>query len=349
MDNATNSSIAGSKGERFELVITKTAICMFVLVLSLIENIAVLVILKKNYGNRMRTANSFFIANMSMADVLFAVQNLPHAYNNYILKGHWILLGNIGMVFCKIDIFFSLISMVTTNLTILAIAVDRVFAVFVPFKKIITRKVCFCIIFLTWFISTLFASPMLHYADLISKEDITKCSLTNRDVFKTWYTILAGILAATLVTMLTLYTAIGVKLGRRQIPGDTTQACDRPSQRRREKRNRDIFKMLITLIIVFLVCSLPILTLQLSHMLGFYERLKIYQVRFIALLLFFLNGAINPIIYVTFIESFRNGVKEALPKCCKFSRSVAYSVERRAGTSRRSADSGNSGRSSTQL
>lgn len=345
MDNATNSSIIGSKEESFELVITKTSICMFALVLSLIENTAVLVILKKNYGNRMRTANSFFIANMSTADVLFAVQNIPHAYNNYILKGRWILLGNIGMIFCKIDVFFSLISMVTTNLTILAIAVDRVFAVFVPFKKIITRRVCFCIIFLTWFISTLFASPMLYYADLKSKGDFKVCSLTNREVLKTWYTVLAGILATTLITMLTLYTAIGVRLGRRKIPGNASQGRNR----RREKRNRDIFKMLITLVIVFHVCSLPIFILHLSYTLGFYELLKINQISDIALLLFFLNGAINPIIYVTFNGKFRDGVKAALPKCCKFSRSVVYAVDRRVGTSRRSADSGSSGRSSTQL
>lgn len=345
MDNATNSSIIGTKGERFELIIAKTSICMFVLVLSLIENIAVLVILKQNYGNRMRTANTFLIANMSVADVLFAVQNIPHAYNNYILKGRWILLGNIGTVFCKIDVFFSLISMVTTNLTILAIAVDRVFAVYVPFKKIITRRVCFCVIFLTWLTSTLFASPMLHYADLKSKEDFTICSLKNREVLKTWYTVLAGILATTLVTMLSLYTAIGVKLCRRKLPGHASQR----GNARREKRNRDIFKMLITLIIAFHVCSLPILTLQLSHALGFYELLKINQVRFIALLLFFLNGAINPIIYVTFNERFRDGVKAVLPKCCKFSRGVVYTVHRHPGTSRRSADSGNSGRSSTQL
>jgi len=346
MDNVTNSSIIGSQGERFELVITKTAICMFVLVLSLIENIAVLGILKKNYGNRMRTANSFFIANMSVADVLFAIQNIPLAYNDYILKGRWILLGNIGTVFCKMDIFFSLISMVTTNLTILAIAVDRVFAVYFPFKKIITRKVCFCIIFLTWFISTLFASPMLYYAALLkSRQGVTICNLTKKEILKTWYTVLAGILATTLVTMATLYIAIGVKLGRRKLPGNASQTRNR----RREKRNRDIFKMLITLIIVFHVCSLPILALQLSHALGFYELFKIYQIRFIALLLFFLNGAINPIIYLTFNESFRDGVKAALPKCCKFSRSVSYAVNGRAGTSRRSADSGNSGRSSTQL
>ncbi|KAJ7327769.1 hypothetical protein OS493_026648 [Desmophyllum pertusum] len=282
MENGTNSSTVGSKGDSFELIIAKTSICILVLVVSLIENIAVLVILKKNYNSRMRTANSFFIANMSVTDVLFAVQNIPLAYNNYILKGRWILQGNIGMVLCKFDVFFSLIAMVTTNLTILAIAVDRYFAVYFPFKKIITRRVCFFVIFLTWLVSALFASPMFYYADLISVNDFTTCTLTDVQVLKTWYTVLAGILATTLVAMLVLYTAIGVKLLGRKFPGNASQRI----HERREKRNRDIFKMLITLIVVFYICSLPLFTLQLSYSLGFFELLKINQVRFISILLF---------------------------------------------------------------
>ena len=250
------------------------------------------------------------------------------------------------MVFCKIDVFFSLITMVTANLTILAIAVDRLFAVYVPFKKIITRRVCFSIIFLTWFIPALFASPLLHYADLISGKTDTVCTLTDREVLKTWYTVLAGILATTLLAMLVLYTAIGVKLLGRKFPGNASERF----HARREKRNRDIFKMLITLIVVFYVCSLPILTLHVSRALGFYKFLTINHVGFIAFLLYFSNGAINPIIYLIFNESFRDGVKVSLPKCSGCSRSVVYSIETRAGASRRSADDGNDGfRSSTQL
>ena len=106
MENGTNSlTFADSKGENVELILTKATICMFVLVLSLIENIAVLVIIKKNYRSRMRIANKFFIANMSLSKVLLAVQNIPHAYNNYLLKGRSIIQGRIEMGFCKIDIW----------------------------------------------------------------------------------------------------------------------------------------------------------------------------------------------------------------------------------------------------
>ena len=295
---------------------------MLVLAVSLVENIMVLVVLKKNFSlrQRMRT-NSFFIANMSVADVLFAAQNIPHSYNYIVLNGHWILQGNIGMVLCKIDMFFSLITMVTANLTILAIAIHRFFVVYFPFKKIITRRVCFSIIFLTWLVSTLFASPMFYYADLISENDFTTCTLTDVQVLKTWYTVLAGILATTLVAMLVLYTAIGLKIWRRKFPGDANQMA----YLRREKQNREIFKMLITLIVAFYVCSLPILTLQLSFALGFYEVLQVVHGRFIAVVMLCLNGAINPIIYVIFNKSFRDKFKVALSKCT-CARTAIYSL-----------------------
>ena len=88
----------------------------------------------------------------------------------------------------------------------------------------------------------------------------------------------------------------------------------------REKRNREIFKMLITLIVAFYACSLPILTLQLSFALDFYVVYsETRHFRFIALLMLFLNGAINPIIYIVFNRSFRSCVKEVLSKryCCQ--------------------------------
>ena len=306
--------------------IAKAAICMFVLVVSLIENILVLVVINKYSTQRMRTANNFFIANMSVADVLFALQNIPHSYNYIVLNGRWVLQGKVGMIWCKIDIFFSLIAMVTSNLTILAIAAYRLFVVYFPHKKIATRRVCFFVIFTTWLIPTLFASPMLYYADLISVEDFKICSIIDEQVLKTWYAVLAGVLAITLVAMLTLYTAIGVKLWRQKLPGDV--AGGQAAQLRRAKRNRDIFKMLITLIMAFYVCSLPILVLQLSIVFGFYEVLEVNHGRFVCLLMLFLNGAINPIIYLTFDKRFGTGFKVFLSKC-RCSRTVVYSLRKR--------------------
>ena len=304
---------------------TKASICIFVLIVSLIENITVLVILKNNPRRGVSSANGLFIANMSVADVLFALQNIPHSYNYIVLGGRWIVHGNVGVVLCKIDMFLSLIAMVTGNLTILAIASYRLFVVYCPLKKIVTRKLCVFVIFLTWLIPTLFALPMLFYADLMERKDLTICGLTDEQVLKIWYAALAGILATTLVAMLALYTAIGVKLWRRKFPADIIGDAKQRAHIRRGKRNRDILKMLITLIVAFYVCSLPIIILQLSLAFGFYEVLQVHHGRFIAILMLFLNGVINPLIYFKFIKRFRDVFKGALPKC-RYPRTVVYSV-----------------------
>ena len=88
VNNSTDWSVSAQYGEAdsFELLVVKTSICMLVLSLSLIENVIVLAVLRKNYRNRLRTANSYFLANMSIADALFALQNLPLAYNNFMLR-----------------------------------------------------------------------------------------------------------------------------------------------------------------------------------------------------------------------------------------------------------------------
>ncbi|XP_074620788.1 substance-P receptor-like isoform X3 [Acropora palmata] len=253
--------------DSFKLVVAKTSVCMLVLALSLIENVIVLVVVKKDYRNRLRTADCYFIANMSIADTLFALQNIPLAYNNFIMKGHWVLQGHFGMLLCKVDNFFSLLSMVTVNLTILAIAGDQFCAMYQPFRLNITRRKCFLLIFLSWFISTLFSFPMLYYSDLQRvTENLTVCTIQDQRVLKIWCVVLTGILVTTLIMKFVLFTAIGAKIWRPKLAVSVSQRA----LTQQERRNRDSFKMVVILIVVFYICSLPLLVLQMSYALGFY-------------------------------------------------------------------------------
>ena len=339
----TSSERAPYHEDSFKLVAAKTSVCMLVLALSLIENAIVLVVVKKDYRNRLRTANSYLIANMSTIDALFALQNLPLVYNNFIMKGHWVLQGHFGMLLCKVDHFFSLISMVTINLTILAIAGDRFCAVYLPFKKIITRRKCFLLIFLSWFISALFASPMLYYANLQRVgENLIICTIPDQRVLKIWYMVLTGILVITLIMMSVWYSAIGVKIRRQKFQFNFSQRA----QRQRERRNRDILKMVVILIIVFYICSLPLLVLQMSRFLGFSTEVEKNHGLFIAVVMMFMNGVINPIIYFTFNSSFREGLKVTMGKCGRC-RSSTYAESTRVTTSGRAV--GSHKRTFTQL
>ena len=315
--------------DSFKLVVAKTSVCMLVLALSLIENVIVLVVVKKDYRNRLRTADCYFIANMSIADTLFALQNIPLAYNNFIMKGHWVLQGHFGMLLCKVDNFFSLLSMVTVNLTILAIAGDQFCAMYQPFRLNITRRKCFLLIFLSWFISTLFSFPMLYYSDLQRvTENLTVCTIQDQRVLKIWCVVLTGILVTTLIMKFVLFTAIGAKIWRPKLAVSVSQRA----LTQQERRNRDSFKMVVILIVVFYICSLPLLVLQMSYALGFYTGYEKNHGLFIAIAMMFMNGVINPIIYFTFNRSFCEGFKVTMGKCgrCRSSAYAPAHVLRRA-------------------
>lgn len=108
------------------------------------------------------------------------------------------------------------------------------------------------------------------------------------------------------------------------------------------KRNCDIFKMFIILIVVFYICFLLILSLYVFLVFGFYELLKINYIWFIVFLLYFLNGVINLIIYFIFNESFCDGIKVVL-FYCKCFRSFVYFVEIEVVVRKKSIDDGNDG------
>lgn len=54
-------------------VISKVFICIFVLIVLLIENIMVFVIFKKNFGCGVSFVNGLFIVNMLVVDVFFVL------------------------------------------------------------------------------------------------------------------------------------------------------------------------------------------------------------------------------------------------------------------------------------
>ena len=342
--NSSNPSLAAN--ETVEVKIAKTAVCMFVLVVSLFENIVIFTALKRNATGRMRTCNSFFIANMTVADILLAVQNLPQAYNNIMLNSGYLLHGNLGNTLCKLDMFFSAALIISTNLTIVAIAIDRYFAVYFPLRKVITQRACRVLISLTWLISGFIAAPLLYYCSLMKVGAITVCHTSDDQAFKTWFTVLAGVLAVTLVLMLLLYTAIGCKLKHKLPPGNV----NRIAQQRREKRNREIYKMLITLIVAYYACTLPYFITILSAVHGFLKNLKNIHFAFVASLMLFLNGVINPVVYTVFCKNFRNEVHDIFNSCIGC-RNFNFTVndQEQSATTKRTARNGNVGSHWKQL
>ena len=175
---------------------------------------------------------------------------------------------------------------------------------------------------------------MLYYSDLQRvTENLTVCTIQDQRVLKIWFMVLIGILVTTLIMTFVLFTAIGVKIWRRKHAVSVSQRA----LTQQERRNRDILKMVVILIVVFYICSLPLLVLQMSRVLGFSTELEKNHGLFIAIVMMFMNGVINPIVYFTFNSSFREGFKVTMGKCGRCRSSAYVESPARVTTSRRAA------------
>ena len=115
------------------------------------------------------------------------------------------------------------------------------------------------------------------------------------------------------VTTIILYSAIITKLSRRTIPGHTL-AC---YSMRRDRENRNVVKMLITVEAVFIFAWLPLWigsivcsidsTPNICHspFYFYFQYLTAYS-----------SEAVTPFVYPIFCESYRLGFQQILKNCC---------------------------------
>ena len=112
-----------------------------------------------------------------------------------------------------------------------------------------------------------------------------------------------------LTVIASLYTVIMLKLWRRKAPGQELTS----NQKNKEKTNRKVLKMLVTVVIVFALSWLP-LYVRMFVMFVESDRYACglpYDMDFLTLFLGHANSAVNPYIYVIFNEN----TEEAFELC----------------------------------
>ena len=320
-----STSLRNPSGGLSVVEIAKATACFTVIFISLVGNSMVIISVKKNLLGKMRTVNNYFIANMSLADLLFSIQNIFSVVTYIIFGGAWKVQGDFGQACCKLDMFSTVVLMLATVLSLLAIAMDRFFAVFYPMKKLVTARVGNIVLILTWLLSALYSAPLLYFSELKAIGAFRFCDFKEEasERFFQWYTVQTTIFALALLIILIVYTAISIKLLKSKLPG----AQSENTKRRRAKRNRDISKMLVTLVVVFYVCFLPFWVVQLSSHFGFLHLIRNTAFHFISNLLLLTSGAVNPFIYVIFNPYFRMSFRYFGAKvCCCCHQRVAFNI-----------------------
>ena len=316
----------------------KAAAYVLVMLLSLFGNVMVVRVVHKN--RRMRTITNYLIINMALADLLTTVFNmLPTTY--WILQGLdiWAVGGWIGEVLCKLLSFSQSLSISVSVFTLCAIAFDRFFAIFRPLKRVITFRVAKGIIAASWLSSIIVSGPQLYVLSITGEKGVAQCVETWAPPFDKAkaprdYTIALFFLlyALPLTVIASLYSVIMMKLWRRQAPGQELSS----NQENKDKTNRKVLKMLVTVVIVFALSWLP-LYVRMFVMFAESDRYICglpYEMDFLTLYLGHANSAVNPYIYVIFNENYRRGFRTALSRRQRGSSRISESTTRRTRSSR---------------
>ena len=310
--NNTGNDVLSTNGIVTFSTIVKVVMAVLVAVVSLVGNTIVIFVVFTT--KKLQTNIYFLIVNMSISDLLYTVVAIQ-PFIAGILGHPFPFRGNWGTFICKFVNAMAFGMIASSVLTLAAISYDRFFAIVFPLKNLKNQTYLKWTIVSIWFCSAVVMAPMLYAMRLHEDANTSYCyedwsPYFDTDTASKTYTVALFIVIYLIPfeTMLILYSLISHFLWFRKIPG----ICDEITRQRIMSGRRKVVRMLITIVLCFIICWLP---LQISTFSVYFSDTEFPAEFFFASeFLIRANGAINPMIYVVFNESFRRGFKRVL--CC---------------------------------
>ena len=287
--------------------ICKTFAYCLLLVVSLIGNTLIIMVVYRD--DKMKTTTNLLIVNMAVSDLLVPIFAMPRA-NVEIIYGNlrWLIDGAFGEVLCKLTAFFQDISTLVSVQTLVAIAVDRFYAVWFPLKAAQIKPKVRYVILLIWLISAVIHAPYLYGFQIRTFDDgKTYCFLGwSRDVTKIVFLLLITLIyVVPLILITTFYGLIVQKLRKQTLYGVRNLVVHFS---RREKRNRNVLKMSLAIVVVFFFSMSPFVVYLSIDLFGPVGSLCLSKnFRFVTQYLVHCNGALNFFTYFIFNQSYRHG------------------------------------------
>ena len=300
--------------------IFKLCACCCILLGSLFGNVFIIIIVYKHQDLR-KTIN-YFIVNMAVSDLLFPLILLPVQMTQLVAEPlHWHISGMLGSIFCKLFYFASSVSLLVSAQSLVWIAIDRFVAVVFPIKLgLISSKIRTMAIVSTWILAGVFYFPLLMIRELAKSDNNTICIVEwkkffpNKESYVAYYWLHLTVRSfAPLFLMTLLYSAIAITLKK-----GTKALTDNPPKiggQRYLKKRRQATQMAVVILVLFYICVIP------YSLLSFVESSRPscdFQRSFylIAIFMFFLSSVVNPIICLSFVESYRRGLKNIVCYFC---------------------------------
>ena len=293
----------------------KTLAYCCVMLLSLSGNVLVVFIVYKN--RTMRTTVNYLIVNMAFSDLLQSSIAIPREIVKLFAGAdRWFVDGSTGEFVCKCVPFLLDISVGVSILSLVLIAFDRFLAVVYPMHaSTISKRIHSCNLCLTWVISMGFHSPYFFAFRLTKTNGLTYCSYSweplpdpQKSAEAYFLVTSTSLFIFPLVLLIVLYSTILIKLKRRKTPGNSSFR----NQQRIAKRNRNVLRMVLAVVIVFALCWLPLNTLAYVNLYVWTKQTVpcgnkyfLYWALFIA----YSNASLTPGLYFLFSENYRQGLK----------------------------------------
>ncbi|KAJ7351017.1 Somatostatin receptor type 5 [Desmophyllum pertusum] len=228
-NNSTLSPVGGRQVPR-HIQIGVTILAVIVIILAMIGNTLVIYIVFT--VNHMRSSTNTLIANMAFADLLMTI-DIP-----YILK--WLYVWNkwfgtfMGSVLCKFFHSAQVGSLAASVFSLVAISLDRSFAILFPMRKIMTRNVVRFAISMIWLCTLALTVPLMIAVKNtqqkgtefhICRENWPPISQTT---YNTFYSRLPTSFHCQIIAV--VYCLAGLRLWRRKVPGHHNPTAHKKAQ-----------------------------------------------------------------------------------------------------------------------
>lgn len=301
-NNTTEPGSGGSSSIPQNIQLGVTIFAVLIFILALVGNIVVIYIVCT--VNAMRSSTNTLIANMAIADLLMTI-DIPYILKFFYVHDKW--FGTfMGTVLCKFFHSAQVGSLTASVFSLVAISLDRSFAILFPMKTVMTKNVVRFAIAVVWLGALAFSLPVMVASKTkqFNGTDFLSCAEVWAPMSASTYSLvlIIGGYFIPLIIIAVVYSLAGIRLWSRQLPGHKNLVSNKKAQ----SSSRRATAMLITVVIVFALSWLPFQTLEMLR--GFNKPLFYslpIELRFTTPWFGYANSAINPILYVIFSENYR--------------------------------------------
>ena len=269
------------------------------MMLSLVGNSLLIAVFYRNKS--LRTPVHYFIMNMLVSDLIIPTISLPTSISVIYHDWQWMVGGGLGTVLCKFVSAAGFVSFSVSMFSMVAIAIDRFYAiVFVMKPALFSKKTCHRLIIASWIVSVAIQGYNVDAARLELEGSNIYCDKGFDKI-----SILC-LFAITALVLTLLYSIMIVFLYHQKM--DPHLANE--SVELRAKENRKITLMLVIIVIAFYLVWIPFLVFNLKEEDVVDECYWAWESIAGTLPMFY--TVINSLVFVIFIETFREGCRQLL-------------------------------------